>query len=76
MGVKGLWSLLMPSGRRIDVNTLEHKTLAIDMSIWLVKFASAMTDEVRARSAARRAPGLATDPPTARRRATCCRTPS
>ena len=36
------WKLLMPIGRRINIETLEHKTLAIDMSIWLTQFVKAM----------------------------------
>ena len=42
MGVANLWKLLMPIGRRINIETLEHKTLAIDMSIWLTQFVKAM----------------------------------
>jgi len=38
MGVKGLWQLLLPTGRRISIETLAGKTLAIDASIWLVQF--------------------------------------
>lgn len=38
MGVKGLWQLLLPSGRRISIETLQSKTLAIDASIWLIQF--------------------------------------
>lgn len=45
MGVKSLWSLLSPVGRRISIETLERKTLAIDISIWLVQFVKAMRDD-------------------------------
>ncbi|KAJ8607548.1 hypothetical protein CTAYLR_009491 [Chrysophaeum taylorii] len=46
MGVQGLWSLLAPIGRRISIESLEHTTLAIDVSIWLTQFLKAMrTDE-------------------------------
>lgn len=38
MGVKGLWQLLMPVGRRISIETLEGQILAIDASIWLTQF--------------------------------------
>lgn len=38
MGVKGLWQLLMPIGRRISMETLEGQTLAVDASIWLIQF--------------------------------------
>ena len=38
MGVHGLWELLSPSGRRVDIATLQGQTLAIDVSIWLIQF--------------------------------------
>jgi len=44
MGVKGLWRLLLPIGRRISVETLEGRTLAIDASIWLTQFLKANRD--------------------------------
>ena len=44
MGVKGLWRLLMPIGRRISIETLEGKILAVDASIWLTQFLKAMRD--------------------------------
>ena len=44
MGVKGLWKLLLPIGRRISLETLEGKILAIDASIWLTQFLKAMRD--------------------------------
>jgi DNA excision repair protein ERCC-5 len=45
MGVKGLWRLLLPIGRRISIETLTGKILAVDASIWLVQFLKAMRDE-------------------------------
>lgn len=45
MGVKDLWQLISPVGRRVSIETLEGKTLAIDMSIWLTQFIKAMRDE-------------------------------
>lgn len=45
MGVKGLWQLLSPFGRRVSIETLEGKTLAIDASIWIAQFMKAMRDE-------------------------------
>ena len=45
MGVKDLWQLLAPIGRRVSIETLEGKILAIDMSIWLTQFIKAMRDE-------------------------------
>jgi 5'-3' exonuclease len=44
MGIKGLWRLLLPIGRRISIETLEGQTLAIDASIWLTQFLKAMRD--------------------------------
>jgi XPG N-terminal domain len=45
MGVKGLWRLLLPIGRRIALESLEGKILAIDASIWLTQFIKAMRDK-------------------------------
>jgi DNA excision repair protein ERCC-5 len=45
MGVKDLWQLLAPVGRRVSIETLDGKALAIDMSIWLTQFIKAMRDE-------------------------------
>ena len=50
MGVKGLWRLLLPVGRRISIETLEGKVLAIDASIWLTQFLKAMRDPETGRS--------------------------
>ncbi len=38
MGVKGLWEHLLPAGRRIKLEDLEGKILAIDVSIWSIQF--------------------------------------
>ncbi|XP_068203412.1 DNA excision repair protein ERCC-5 homolog [Palaemon carinicauda] len=35
MGVKGLWKLIECSGVPVPLETLEHKILAVDVSIWL-----------------------------------------
>ncbi|XP_024046228.1 DNA repair protein UVH3 isoform X2 [Citrus sinensis] len=45
MGVHGLWDLLAPVGRRVSVETLSGKKLAIDASIWMIQFMKAMRDE-------------------------------
>ncbi|KAG5186038.1 XPG N-terminal domain-containing protein, partial [Tribonema minus] len=45
MGVNNLWKLLSPAGRRISIETLERKTLAVDVSIWLVKFIKTMRQD-------------------------------
>ncbi|XVE67965.1 hypothetical protein DITRI_Ditri09bG0030400 [Diplodiscus trichospermus] len=45
MGVHGLWKLLAPVGRRVSVETLAGKKLAIYASIWMVQFMKAMRDE-------------------------------
>ena len=44
MGVKGLWRLILPTGRRISIETLTGKRLAIDASIWLTQFIKANRD--------------------------------
>eukprot|EP00924_Labyrinthula_sp_SR-Ha-C_P016040 maker-scaffold_4-snap-gene-17.49-mRNA-1 protein AED:0.05 eAED:0.07 QI:0/0/0/1/0.5/0.33/3/0/417 len=38
MGVNGLWELLAPASRRVDIQTLHGKVLAVDISIWLIQF--------------------------------------
>ena len=35
MGVIGLWTLLDPVGKPVSVESLSHKVLAVDISIWL-----------------------------------------
>ncbi|KAL8159752.1 hypothetical protein V2J09_001289 [Rumex salicifolius] len=45
MGVQGLWDLLSPVGRRVSVETLAGKRLAIDASIWMIQFMKAMRDD-------------------------------
>ncbi|KAM1918897.1 hypothetical protein FF1_023468 [Malus domestica] len=45
MGVHGLWELLAPVGRRVSVETLAGRRLAIDASIWMIQFMKAMRDE-------------------------------
>ena len=44
MGVHNLWALLLPISRRVSVETLTNKVLAVDASIWLVQFVKAMRD--------------------------------
>ncbi|GAA5891287.1 hypothetical protein JCM6882_004646 [Rhodosporidiobolus microsporus] len=44
MGVQGLWSLVSPCRRPIQLETLGGKRLAIDASIWLYQFQMAMRD--------------------------------
>ena len=45
MGVQDLWTLVQPIGRNISIETLAGKTLAIDMSIWLIQIIKAARDE-------------------------------
>eukprot|EP00884_Botryococcus_braunii_P002641 jgi/Botrbrau1/12378/Bobra.0084s0003.2 len=45
MGVKDLWQLLEPVGRRINIEALTNKQLAVDASIWLHQFIKAMRNE-------------------------------
>ncbi|KEP66622.1 UNVERIFIED_CONTAM: XPG N-terminal domain-containing protein [Hammondia hammondi] len=42
MGVKGLWDLLAPAGRRVAAGNLKGKVVAVDAAIWLVQFLHAM----------------------------------
>jgi DNA excision repair protein ERCC-5 len=45
MGVQGLWTLLEPVGRRVNIEAIANKRLAVDASIWLFQFMKAMRDE-------------------------------
>ena len=45
MGVSHLWDLLAPCGRRMSLERLARKKLAVDASIWLIQFVKAMRDE-------------------------------
>lgn len=45
MGVKGLWSLLNPVARPVQIEGMEGKRLAIDSSIWLYQFQATMRDK-------------------------------
>ncbi|KNC46752.1 uncharacterized protein AMSG_03181 [Thecamonas trahens ATCC 50062] len=44
MGVKNLWRVVEPTGRRVPLEALSNQRLAIDTSIWLAQFMSAMRD--------------------------------
>eukprot|EP00892_Ulva_mutabilis_P010526 jgi/Ulvmu1/7846/UM004_0076.1 len=44
MGVSGLWTLLEPVGKRVNIQALAGKTLAIDASIWIFQFLNTMRD--------------------------------
>ena len=37
MGVQGLWDLLGVTGRRVEVQALGNKKIAVDASIWVVQ---------------------------------------
>ena len=45
MGVRGLWTLIEPAGRRADVRALRGRRVAVDASIWLVQFVCAARDD-------------------------------
>ena len=45
MGVSRLWDLLAPCGRRVSLESLARKRLAVDASIWLIQFIKAMRDD-------------------------------
>ncbi|OAV99108.1 hypothetical protein PTTG_02358 [Puccinia triticina 1-1 BBBD Race 1] len=44
MGVQGLWTLISPVARPVNLETMGSKRLAIDSSIWLYQFQKAMRD--------------------------------
>ena len=44
MGVSGLWPMLSPAARRVSLDALARKKLAVDASIWLIQFVKAMRD--------------------------------
>ncbi len=37
MGVHGLWTILAPAGKKVKIEGLFGKKLAIDVSIWVLK---------------------------------------
>ena len=45
MGVQGLWELLQPVGRTVDLQTMANRRYAVDASIWITQFVKAMRDE-------------------------------
>ncbi|ORX50357.1 PIN domain-like protein [Piromyces finnis] len=45
MGVKGLWKLLHPAARPVQLEQLSDKVLAVDASIWLHQFIKALKDK-------------------------------
>ncbi|TMW57062.1 hypothetical protein Poli38472_002987 [Pythium oligandrum] len=45
MGVQNLWLLVAPVGRKIEIESLATKVLAVDASIWLTQFIKAMRDD-------------------------------
>ena len=45
MGIQNLWTLIDVVGRRINIESLQTKMLAVDASIWLIQFVKAMRDQ-------------------------------
>ncbi|KAJ9661119.1 DNA repair protein rad2 [Coniosporium apollinis] len=45
MGVTSLWTILHPTARPIKIDTLAHKRLAVDASIWIYQFLKAVRDK-------------------------------
>eukprot|EP00282_Hemiselmis_andersenii_P030303 CAMPEP_0169454110 /NCGR_PEP_ID=MMETSP1042-20121227/15105_1 /TAXON_ID=464988 /ORGANISM="Hemiselmis andersenii, Strain CCMP1180" /LENGTH=176 /DNA_ID=CAMNT_0009566165 /DNA_START=72 /DNA_END=598 /DNA_ORIENTATION=- len=45
MGVKSLWSILNPTGRKAEVAALGNKVVAVDASIWIVQFIKVMRNQ-------------------------------
>jgi len=44
MGVEHLWELISPAGRKVPLDSLNDKRIAVDTSIWLTSFLQAMRD--------------------------------
>ncbi|EKX38233.1 ERCC5/XPG/Rad2 nucleotide excision repair [Guillardia theta CCMP2712] len=42
MGVHGLWELLGVTGRKVEVQALGSRRVAVDASIWIIQFIKAM----------------------------------
>lgn len=45
MGVKDLWKLLEPAGRPVNIESLDGKVLAVDVSIWLNQALKGVRDQ-------------------------------
>ena len=45
MGVTGLWTIAHPCARPVRLETLAHKRLAVDASIWIYQFLKAVRDK-------------------------------
>ncbi|KAI9323468.1 XPG N-terminal domain-containing protein [Dichotomocladium elegans] len=45
MGVQGLWSLVEPAARPIQLETLRNRKMAVDASIWIHQFMRTMRDK-------------------------------
>ncbi|OLL26410.1 DNA repair protein rad13 [Neolecta irregularis DAH-3] len=45
MGVHGLWNVLEPTARPVQLETLAKKRLAVDASIWIYQFLKAVRDK-------------------------------
>lgn len=45
MGVQGLWQVLSPCARPVALESLAHKRLAVDASVWLYQFQLAIRDK-------------------------------
>eukprot|EP00798_Chlamydomonas_sp_ICE-L_P030427 gene30427-35434_t len=45
MGVQNLWPLLEPVGRRVNIESIQNKKLAIDASTWVFQSIRAMRNE-------------------------------
>ena len=43
--MQGLWELLQPVGRTVDLQTMANRRYAVDASIWITQFVKAMRDE-------------------------------
>ena len=45
MGVQGLWTLVTPAARPIQLESLRNRKMAVDASIWIHQFMRTMRDK-------------------------------
>lgn len=45
MGVQGLWTLIEPTARPVQLETLRNRKMAVDASIWMHQFMRTMRDK-------------------------------
>ena len=45
MGVQGLWTLVTPAARPVQLESLRNRKMAVDASIWIHQFMRTMRDK-------------------------------